>query len=38
MGFHTYAFSCTIRLLQSFYRHAQVPVLQEQRTRWLPAL
>jgi hypothetical protein len=38
MGFHTYAFLCTIRLLQSFYRQAQVPVIQEQKTRWLPEL
>jgi len=38
MGFHTYAFSCTIRLLQSFYGQAQVPVIQNQRIWWLPAL
>jgi len=38
MGFHMYAFSRTIRLLQSFYRQAQVPAIHEQRTRWLPAL
>jgi len=38
MGFDTHAFSCAIRLLQSFYRQAQVPVIHDQRTRWLPAL